>query len=338
MIQHEITSPTPLLDSEGNLREPGYARQMHFKFNREQVVAKPFGLKEWDFYQIGLGKWLLQLVIGHVSYMANYSATLLSLESGERHEFRRLQPFVMRNLPMPLDPNEPHELRMSGRNYLMEFVTEPERRTLRLVSGKKSSPVDIEIILPHIPRDEAMVIATPFDKPGQFYLNCKEHFYGVTGHVRLGGKEVLATGQETALLDWGRGVWPFHQEWFWGCGSGFVNGGRFGFNIGWGFGDLSKASENMFFWEGKAYKLGHLKVERDPKNYMAPWHFVSDDGLFDMTMTPIFDNDTKTKVLFVDNRCHQVFGNFKGWAKLPDGQVIKVENLLAFCEHAVNNW
>lgn len=338
MNQHEITAPTLLLDRKGNLREAGYARQMLFRFNRGQVSAKPFGLKEWDFYQVALGSWVLQLTIGHVSYVANYAATLLSLETGERHVFSKMQPFVMRTLPMPLHPNEPHKLHVKGKNYFMEYVAERERRTLRLVSEEKGAPVDIEITLPHIPGDEAMVIATPFDKPGQFYLNCKEHFYGVTGHVRFGDREVFATGEETALLDWGRGVWPFHQEWFWGCGSGLINGGRFGFNIGWGFGDLSKASENMFFWNGKAYKLGHLTVERDPENYMSPWRFVSDDGLFDMTMTPVFDNDTKTKLLFVDNRCHQVHGRFSGRATLPDGEVIQVENLLAFCEHAVNNW
>lgn len=183
-----------------------------------------------------------------------------------------------------------------------------------------------------------MVIAIPFENKKQFYLNNKQQFFGVTGHVRFGDRTVEATGTETAILDWGRGVWPFSHEWFWGNGAALMDGGRFGFNIGWGFGDLSATGENMFFWNGKAYKVGQLEVDRDPNNYTAPWHFRSNDGLLDLTMTPIFDHQTATKVLFVNNSCHQVFGHFNGTAQLPDGQIIKVKDMVAFCEHAVNHW
>lgn len=220
----------------------------------------------------------------------------------------------------------------------MSYETREECRVLSLNGKDKNGTVDIRLTLPHIKEDEAMVIATPFHKPKQFYLNCKEHFYGVEGYVRFGDVTITATGKETALLDWGRGVWPFHQEWFWGCGAGNQADGRFGFNIGWGFGDLSYASENMFFWNGKSYKLGTLKVVRDKDNYMAPWHFISDDGYLDITMTPIYDNYTETKVAFLNTRCHQVHGYFSGRAILPDGEVIHIKELLAFCEHAINNW
>ena len=278
------------------------------------------------------------MVIGHVSYMANFSATLFSLETNERYSFNKMYPLPMRSIPMSLDPNKPHRLCVKGKQFRMTFDIRQKRRILSLQGKDKNGPVDIRLSLPNIQDDESMVIAIPFHKSKQFYLNCKEHFYGIQGYASFGNVLVTATGEETGLLDWGRGVWPFHQEWFWGCGAGEQAGGRFGFNIGWGFGNLSDASENMFFRNGKAYKLGTLKVERDKNNYMAPWHFTSEDGYLDMTMTPIFDNDTQTKAAFVNNRCHQVFGYFNGHAILPSGEVIPIKNLLAFCEHAVNNW
>ena len=338
MEQVHITKPTPLLDQKGVLREPGYSTQMLYDYNRSCVAGRPFGLKEWDFYQIALGQWVLQMVIGHVSYMANFSATLFSLETKERYNFTKMRPFPMRRMKMSLNPNEPHNLYAKGKDFTMAFEIHTECRVLTLRGKEKNQTVDIKLTLPHIEEDEAMVIATPFSKPEQFYLNCKEHFYGVKGYARFGNYTIHANGKATALLDWGRGVWPFHQEWFWGCGAGEQAGGRFGFNLGWGFGDLSYANENMFFWNGKAYKLGSLKVSREENNYLAPWHFVSEDGYLDMTMTPIFDNDTQTKVAFVNNRCHQVFGYFSGQVELPDGEVIRIHNLLAFCEHAINNW
>ncbi|MEG1699211.1 MAG: DUF2804 family protein [Oscillospiraceae bacterium] len=43
-------------------------------------------------------------------------------------------------------------------------------------------------------------------------------------------------------------------------------------------------------------------------------------------------------MLFVDNCCHQMFGEFSGKAVLDDGTVLEVKGLPAFAEHAVNNW
>ncbi len=41
---------------------------------------------------------------------------------------------------------------------------------------------------------------------------------------------------------------------------------------------------------------------------------------------------------FVDNKCHQVFGKFSGTAVLDDGREIEVKDMVAFAEHAVNQW
>ena len=56
-------------------------------------------------------------------------------------------------------------------------------------------------------------------------------------------------------LDWGRGVWTHDNTWYWGSGNGYVNGKPFGFNIGYGFGNTSAASENALFYDGKIHKL-----------------------------------------------------------------------------------
>ena len=72
------------------------------------------------------------------------------------------------------------------------------------------------------------------------------------------GDRVKKFYPETSLatLDWGRGVWTYHNTWYWGSASGQVDGVPSGWNIGYGFGDTSAASENMLFYDGKAHKLG----------------------------------------------------------------------------------
>ena len=249
-----------------------------------------------------------------------------------------MYPFKKKGLNWPISPESNGILELSDKDFHIKFEYQDGCKRFILTTANKETPIDIDISLPWNKQKDKMVIATPFFKPGQFYLNCKEHYYDLKGHIRFGEQKVLINDTHTGLLDWGRGVWPFHQEWFWGCGGDYQCGGRFGINIGWGFGDTSHASENMFFWNEKAYKLGELIVERDINNYMAPWHFYTEDGIFDMTMTPIYDNYTETKVAFVNNHCHQVFGKYNGTVKLPDGTVLEITDMLAFCEHAENNW
>jgi len=47
---------------------------------------------------------------------------------------------------------------------------------------------------------------------------------------------------------------------------------------------------------------------------------------------------TETKMLFVHNKCHQVFGKFNGKAILDDGNVINVKDMVAFTEYVANLW
>ncbi len=339
-MQREITQAQTLLDENGALIEPGYARKMMFEYNREQIKAGPFSLKEWDFYQAISGDYVLQLTIGHVSYVASFSVMLFNIKTGEKKNFTRMKPLPLRSgISFPRNPENPGVLEVVGNDYFMRFETREHERALTVqADDKKLGKIDIDIVLNNDPGNEKMVIATPFIKSNQFYLNYKENYYGIKGRAQVGDMSMQPGENDTALLDWGRGVWPFKHEWFWGNGSGYVNGGRFGFNIGWGFGNLEYATENMFFWNGRAYKLDTLTVERDERDYMKPWHFTDNEGMFDFTMTPVYDRYTENNMLVINTHCHQIFGLYTGTAKLPDGEIIEVKDLTAFCEHAENRW
>jgi hypothetical protein len=116
-----------------------------------------------------------------------------------------------------------------------------------------------------------------------------------------------------------------------------VNGKMFGFNLGTGFGNTSKATENILFYDGACHKIGHVRFTLG-EEYMHPWHLHDDEGRLDLTLTPCYDRTTRTKLLFIDNVCHQMFGTFSGTAVLDDGTVLHIDNVTAFAEHAVNNW
>ena len=62
-------------------------------------------------------------------------------------------------------------------------------------------------------------------------------------------------------LDWGRGVWTYQNTWYWSSASGEIDGHRFGFNLGYGFGDTTAASENMLFYDGIGHKIDRVEFQ-----------------------------------------------------------------------------
>ena len=48
-MQNEITKPTDLLNQDGNIAEPEFAKKMLYNYNRENITAKKTRLREWDY-------------------------------------------------------------------------------------------------------------------------------------------------------------------------------------------------------------------------------------------------------------------------------------------------
>lgn len=189
-----------------------------------------------------------------------------------------------------------------------------------------------------------MVICTPFDKPGHFYLNQKINCFRASGKVTVGEREyMLDTADSFGVLDWGRGVWTYHNTWYWASASGLVDGVTFGFNLGYGFGDTSAATENMLFYNGKAHKLSKVRFKipgrRRKRRYMEQWEFTSDDGRFEMRFDPVLDRSACSSAMgLIKSDQHQIFGKFTGLALLDDGTEIFVRDFLGFAEEVENKW
>ena len=82
MNQHEITRVIPLLNADGDLTEPGYAKKLLPVYRRADVQASPLRLKEWDYYCVNNGRFALCLTIADNGYMGLDSVSLLNLEEG----------------------------------------------------------------------------------------------------------------------------------------------------------------------------------------------------------------------------------------------------------------
>lgn len=330
--QKQITKQVQLL-SGGSLQETGYATKMNFIYNRREARGR---LKEWNFYQILCGDKVLQFTVGHINWCAQISANLIDLTTGKRRSVSKtlLNPRKIKRA-LDRDPSKANAVQWFGKNLKIQFATTQSDRRLTLSYWhNRHLGAEIDVTLTNCSEEkDKMVIATPFDKPKQWYLNYKENCFVANGYARIDDFEVeIKDGN--AVLDWGRGVWPRKHQWVWGNGSTVVNGTHFGFNIGWGFGNTSAATENMFFWDNKAYKLGDVQEIRIGDNF----RYADAERKFVFHVEPIFDNYTRTKAPSVNNSCHQVFGRWSGVVVLDDGTKVDIPSFIAFCEHADNCW
>src|SRR5690625_7877790 len=99
-MQHHITKPGPLLDENGVLLQKGYSTQSVLTYDRSAIKAKPWQIKEWDFYQISNEKYCLQMVIGHVSYAGDVSITLFEFDTGKKYNVSKMLTLPFNSLQM----------------------------------------------------------------------------------------------------------------------------------------------------------------------------------------------------------------------------------------------
>lgn len=336
-MQKQLTNNQNVLNEKGILTETGYAMSCIKDFDR--TLAKPqIRIKEWDFYQISNDKYVLQFTIGHVSYAGGINATLYSLDGKERFEFPMPLIFPMGSLNMPKNGDVPSVVKYEKDGYLLRYEVLSDKRTITFRKKSKKWDVEAEFVLGGIPGENSILVATPFEKKNHFYFNYKVCCMETDGFFKINGKEYTFRKENTfGLLDWGRGILPYTHKWWWGSGSTRLADGKlFGFNIGV-FGNTENATENVVFHDGSPTKINNISIEKGD-DYMSKWKFSSDDGKFNLTMTPIYDNYTEMNFLIAHNRCHQVFGKFNGTVFLDDGKVLEITDMVAFCEMAHNRW
>lgn len=78
--QNEYTSKTPLLDEKGNLLCSGWARKNLFEYDRKRTRPQWRG-KEWDYYQVSDGNFMLEMSMANISIGGYASATLIDLKN-----------------------------------------------------------------------------------------------------------------------------------------------------------------------------------------------------------------------------------------------------------------
>ena len=341
-MQNKLTSGK-LLDKQGNLNEAGYSTSLVRDYNRDDIKAGKLRIKEWDYYYIGNNDFAVALTIADNSYMRLGSVSVLEFDTKNWTTKSAMGFFSLGKTNLP-PSSKVGSVSQNYKNLKLEFVNDGKSR--HLIGFMKNflpkQDFSCDFVLDDEPAD-SMVIATPFDKPKHFYYNQKINCMRAKGYAKVGEKTYDFSSKDSfATLDWGRGVWTYKNTWYWSSLSCRVDGIKVGFNLGYGFGNTSAASENMIFYDGKAYKVDQVVFnipvnEKGKDDYLSPWTIKSNDGMVDLEFKPILNRCDNTNLLILKSFQNQVFGHFSGKLK-ADNKEIELKDVVGFAEKVTNYW
>lgn len=347
--QTEYTQPTPLLAPDGTLLAKGWAKRNVFEYDRDLVKKGVMSRKEWDFYQISDGHYMLQLNFANITAGGYAAGKLLDLTTGEVLA-DTMAPFLNgkhRHIP-PAKGDVPNRFQDKIGKAELDFHTEKTQRRLWYRIPYKGELFECDLTMDILPGLENITTVLPFpEDKTKYFMTTKQNCMPCGGTVKLGDKVLYTFSKENTfcVLDWGRVNTVHKMVWYWGNGSTYLTGADgekhlFGFEITWGIGDESNATETCVFYDGKAHKFGAVDVEVFPKpdKYMEPWNFLSEDGRFHMTMRPTFDHHSDMNIGVARMHSHQVHGLWSGDVTLDDGTKLEIRDMYAFCEYVENRW
>lgn len=342
-MQNEITNKQQLLDDNGNLLNPGWCRRNLYEYNREKISPSIMRLKEWDFYQVSDGKVMIQINFFNISLATCATFGFVDLTTGRKFDTMSIELITPRKNRLNRNGDTQNSFSYKKGKTSISFNTTQESHTIKFDGICKGKTVSAKFVCRRLPEHESITIATPFREQGHFFYTNKINCLATQGRLTYGDEVFDFSPDETyTVLDWGRGVWPYSNMWYWANGSTKIKDKLFGFELTWGFGDESNATETALFYDGKCHKIGRVKLEKDPEindAWMNDWHFISEDGRLDLVMTPFYDNYSNMMPLNVFGmKTHQVHGLFNGTVVLDDGEKLEVKDMYAFCEKVYNKW
>jgi hypothetical protein len=222
-MQHEITAPQRLLDENGNIKEPGFAKKLFWQYSREDIKAPKSALRNGIITISARRDYGLCLTISDAGFVSCLSVSVLEFgEKPMQMNDSEIGLLPLGKLNLPATSERGNTCAKVG-TADMKFENDGNTRRLHgtydnFCNSKKCLVFDVT--LSDMP-EESMVIATPFDKDKHFYYNQKINCMRAEGFFEFDGKRYEFNAENGALgtLDWGRGVWTYDNTWYWGSGQ-----------------------------------------------------------------------------------------------------------------------
>ena len=329
----EITTPVDLGSPAGVLNPAavGFARS---SLHRPVVPSGAGGgwrTKRWEYWGIVTPDLVLGMTIAHLDYASTLQLYVLERGTGKEvsaEPLKLLPGFADVSVPDALAPLTAFgsfggsTLRFhdaDGGTYL--HASSPR------ISAELFAPADGDVL----------GVVVPWSGR-RYQYTLKDVARRVSGTVTVDGREYnVGGGNSFAVLDRGRGRWPYSRRWNWGVGSGTVDGTRLGLQFGGKWTAGTPATENALIVDGRLHHYdGELEFEYNLEDPASTWRVHG--PWLDATLTPFHRRVSATNAVVIKAQVWQAFGTWRGTARTPDGTEYSLDGLTGWIEEARNRW
>lgn len=336
LMEREITDPVALTTSDGALHPPalGWSRMPLHDTSGIPGRGHWGRNKRWEYWNVMTPSHVISMTVSCVDYLSLHEIWLLDRATGEDIGATAIAPGGRSAHLPPSLGDGPARGRAGALTIDIDEVFDGTR--LRGTAPR----VAFDVLAGRPAGHESLGVVVPWRRGNtirRFQYTVKDVARPATGTVTVDGVAHDVPPGSWAVLDHGRGRWPYRVHWNWAAGSGVVDGRVIGLQLGSKWTDGSGATENALLVDGHLSKLSEELVwDYDPANFLRPWHVHGRTA--DLTFTPFYDKRSRTNALLIATRTDQCFGVWTGWATDDTGTRVRVDGIEGFAEEVLNRW
>ncbi|WP_320066074.1 DUF2804 domain-containing protein [Micromonospora sp. RTGN7] len=323
--ENEITEPIDLCLPGGRLHPAavGWSRRPVHRANLRGWGRN----KRWEYWGIVTPSHIVSLVASSLDYAGVHSVYVLDRTTKVEIDRNAVVPFARGAFFPPVSGLG--AVRARGGGLSIDIDQQASGTTIRATAPG----LEVDLVVPLPAGHESLGVVVPWSAR-RFQYTVKDLGRPVRGTVRVNGVDHPVDESDSfAVLDHGRGKWPYAIRWNWAAGSG---PGR-AIQLGGRWTDGTGSTENGLFVDGRLHKIGdELRWEYDRTDWLRPWR-ISGERV-GAEFHPFHEKIARTNLGVLANETHQCFGHFTGWAAADDGERVDLSGLVGWAEEARNRW
>ncbi|GAA5202635.1 DUF2804 domain-containing protein [Microbacterium jejuense] len=335
MTERELTAPVSLTLPNGQVNPEaiGWARQ---PIVDTSGIGRGLGRnKRWEYWNVTTPTHILALTVSSIDYAAVHEVWVFDRATEQTWD-KGATVVPSRGAELPANVGSgPARARAKDLEIDVTASTSGEPGGTRLRARIPGASFDVFAELPE--GHERLAVVVPWSRT-RFQYTVKDVARPASGSVTVDGiTHEVPAGQSWAVLDHGRGRWPYDIAWNWGAGSGVSHGRTIGIQVGGRWTEGTGSTENAFFVDGRLHKIhDELAWDYAIADWRRPWRITG--GGLAASFTPFFDKTTRTDLAIISSRTDQCFGHWSGTFAIPGGETVEFDGILGWAEEVHNRW
>ncbi len=329
--EREITEPVSLTTEGGRLNPDAVGWTRTPLVTTDGLGGGRGRNKRWEYWAVTTPRHVIAMTVSSIDYAAVHELWVLDRATGQAIPNSAIGVLGgSATLPGTLG-NGPARART--KTLSIDIEEAPEGTRLRAISGR----VRVDVVAHRPEGHECLGVVVPWSER-RFQYTVKDVARPASGTVWVDGiAHEVPAGESWAVLDHGRGRWPYSVHWNWGAGSGRTDGRTIGIQVGGKWTDATGSVENALVVDGRLSKISEELVwEYQPGDWLQHWH-VRGAGV-ELEFTPSYVKSSETDLLVFSSRTHQCFGQWSGRVRDQAGQWVRIAEVFGWAEDVRNRW